>query len=64
MIHYGQVASRQDYKAELDEAAQHINAYLGEVPLNPSAHNWLIRNGYRDESYQAEIYGQEIHGDE
>ena len=45
---------------ELDEAAKHINAYLGEVPLNPSAHNWLIRNGYRDESYQAEIYGQEV----
>lgn len=45
---------------ELDEAAMYINLYLGEIPLNPAAHNWLIRNGYRDESYQEATYGQEV----
>ena len=45
---------------ELDEAAKHINAYLNEIPINPAPHNWLIRNGYRDESYQAGTYGQEV----
>lgn len=24
-------------------------------------HNWLIRNGYKDESYQESVYGQEIY---
>ena len=47
-------------KKEMDEAAEHINLYLQEIPTNPQAHNWLIRNGYKDESYQSDIYGQEI----
>ena len=46
---------------EIEEAAEHINDFLQEIPLNPSPHNWLIRNGFKDESYQADIYGQEIH---
>lgn len=45
---------------EMDEAAEYINFYLQEIPLNPQAHNWLIRNGYKDESYQESFYGQEI----
>ena len=48
-------------KIEMDEAAEHINDYLQEIPLFPKAHNWLIRNGYKDESYQSDIYGQEIY---
>lgn len=48
-------------KCEMQEAAELITCYLQEIPLNPKAHNWLIRNGYKDESYQADIYGQEIH---
>ena len=47
-------------KKEMDEAAEYINDYLQEIPLFPKAHNWLIRNGYKDESYQNDIYGQEI----
>lgn len=48
-------------KCEMDEAAEHIQDYLQEIPTYPKAHNWLIRNGYQDTSYQADIYGQEIH---
>ena len=47
-------------KRELDEAANHINNYLQEIPEHPKAHNWLIRNGYKDESYQECVFGQEI----
>lgn len=48
-------------RSEMKEAADLINCYLQEIPLNSKAHNWLIRNGYKDESYQADVYGQEIH---
>lgn len=48
------------WKREMDEAAEHINEYLQEIPTMPKAHNWLIRNGYKDTSYQASVYGQEI----
>ena len=51
-------------KAEMDEAAEHITWYLGEIPLQPEPHNWLIRNGYKDTSYQECIYGQEIYTEE
>lgn len=47
-------------KKEMDEAAEHINFFLQDMPLNPRAHNWLIRNGYKDLSYQESVYGQEI----
>lgn len=46
------------YKKEMDEAAEHINNYLEEIPTNPRVHNWLMRNGYKDESYQADVFGQ------
>jgi hypothetical protein len=48
------------YKREMDEAAEHINCYLQEISANPEPHNWLIRNGYKDESYQECLFGQEI----
>ena len=48
-------------KCEMDEAAEHIRDYLQEIPTYPKAHNWLIRNGYQDTSYQADVFGQEIH---
>lgn len=47
-------------KQEMNEAAEHINDYLQEIPCYPKAHNWLIRNGFKDESYQECFYGQEI----
>lgn len=47
-------------KREMDEAAEYINLYLGEIPLKPEPHNWLIRNGYKNESYQESFFGQEI----
>lgn len=50
-----------DYKREMDEAAEHINDYLQEIPTMARPHNWLIRNGYKDTSYQASVYGQEIY---
>lgn len=48
------------HKLELGEAATFINKYLEDSALDPKAHNWLIRNGYQDTSYQADIFGQEI----
>ena len=59
--HEGLRSQISQLKCEMQEAAELINCYLQEIPLNPKAHNWLIRNGYKDESYQADIYGQEIH---
>lgn len=55
------VAENARLKKEMDEAAEYINDYLQEIPLFYKAHNWLIRNGYKDESYQETIYGQEIY---
>ena len=49
-----------DHKCEMDEAAAFINEYLEDSALDPKAHNWLIRNGYQDTSYQADVFGQEI----
>ena len=48
-------------KKEMDEAAEYINDYLQEISAYYKAHNWLIRNGYKDESYQESVYGQEIY---
>ena len=59
--HEGLRSQISQLKCEMQEAAELINCYLQEIPLNPKAHNWLIRNGYKDESYQADVYGQEIH---
>ena len=47
-------------KQEMNEAAAFINLYLQEIPLHYEPHNWLIRNGYKDESYQSSTFGQEI----
>lgn len=49
------------WKREMDEAAEHVNVLLQEIPTNPRPHNWLIRNGYKDESYQECFFGQEIY---
>lgn len=54
------IAEHARIRKEMDEAAEHINNYLQEIPANPRAHNWLIRNGYKDLSYQESVYGQEI----
>jgi hypothetical protein len=54
------VAENARLKKEMDEAAEYINGYLQEIPTYPKAHNWLVRNGYQDESYQSTVYGQEI----
>ena len=48
------------HKREMDEVATFINKYLEDSALDPKAHNWLIRNGYQDISYQADTFGQEI----
>ncbi len=53
-------AENYNLKNEMDKAAEFINYYLQEIPLSREAHNWLIRNGYKDESYQSDIFGQEI----
>ena len=54
------LAKCPDPKAELDAAAKLITSMMDDLPLDPRAHNWLIRNGYKDESYQAGTYGQEL----
>lgn len=48
------------HKREMDGAAEHVLDCLQRTPLDPKAHNWLIRNGYKDISYQADVFGQEI----
>lgn len=48
------------HKLELNEAATFVNKYLEDAALDSKAHNWLIRNGYQDTSYQADIFGQDI----
>ena len=45
---------------EMDTAARLINWYLKGLPQEPYGHNWLIRNGYKDESPTADTYGQEL----
>lgn len=55
------VAENDRMKKEMDEAAGYINEFLDEMPFRYDAHNWLIRNGYKDESYQAGTFGQEIY---
>lgn len=55
------VAENTRLKKEMDEAARFVNDFLQETSTNYKAHNWLIRNGYKDESYQESIYGQEIY---
>ena len=44
------------YQRELAEAADYINDYLQEIPLYRPAHDWLIRNGFEDTSYQNDIF--------
>ncbi len=44
------------YQRELAEAAGYINDYLQEIPLYRPAHDWLIRNGFQDTSYQNDIF--------
>ena len=44
------------YQRELAEAAGYINDYLQEIPLYRPAHDWLIRNGFEDTSYQNDIF--------
>jgi len=44
------------YQRELAEAAEHINDYLQEIPLYRPAHDWLIRNGFEDTSYQNDFF--------
>lgn len=55
------VAENARLKKEMDEAAGYINEFLDEMPLRYEPHNWLIRNGYKDESYQSGTFGQEIY---
>lgn len=55
------VAENARLKKEMDEAAEYINGYLQEIPTCYKPHNLLIRNGYKDESYQESVYGQEIY---
>ena len=40
-------------RKEKAAAAELINTMLDDLPLMPEAHDWLIRNGFKDESYQA-----------
>ena len=61
IVHQLSMRLREAYKREMDEAAEHINDYLQEIPTMARPHNWLIRNGYKDTSYQASVYGQEIY---
>lgn len=49
-------------RKEMDEAAEHINAYLNEIPINRVPHDWLIRNGYKDESYQSSLFDDKENG--
>ena len=44
------------YKRELAEAAEYINDYLQEIPLYRPGHDWLVRNGFEDTSYQNDIF--------
>ena len=53
-------AAAKHEKAEMDDAARFINEFLDANPLWKEAHNWLIRNGYEDKSYQGDFWGQEI----
>ena len=47
---------RERLRKEMDEAAEHINSYLNEIPINRVPHDWLIRNGYKDVSYQHNMF--------
>ena len=50
-------------KREMDEAAEFIDDYLREIPVYRPPHDWLIRNGYKDTSYQNDIFeDDEQHG--
>ena len=46
-------------KREMDEAAEFINDYLQEIPLFRPPHDWLVRNGYTDTSYQNGVFAEE-----
>ena len=47
-------------KREMDEAAKYIISYLDDTPLDEKPHNWLVRNGYEDTSYQGDCFGQRL----
>ena len=53
---------RERLRKEMDEAAEHINSYLNEIPINRVPHDWLIRNGYKDESYQSSSFDDKENG--
>ena len=53
-------AAAKLYAEEMDKASEFITDYLQEIPLCKEPHNWLIRNGYEDKSYQGVSFGQEI----
>ncbi len=46
-------------KREMDEAAEFINDYLQEIPVYRPPHDWLVRNGYEDTSYQNGVFEME-----
>ena len=49
-------------KREMDEAAEFIDDYLNEIPVYHPPHDWLIRNGYKDTSYQNDIFEDQNDG--
>ena len=49
-------------KREMDEAAEFINDYLQEIPVSRKPHDWLVRNGYTDTSYQNAVFAEEKGG--
>jgi hypothetical protein len=49
-------------KREMDEAAEFIDDYLREIPVYRPPHDWLIRNGYKDTSYQNDIFEDQNDG--
>ena len=49
-------------KREMDEAAEFINDYLQEIPVCRPPHDWLVRNGYTDTSYQNAVFAEEKGG--
>lgn len=49
-------------KREMNEAAEFINDYLQEIPVCRKPHDWLVRNGYTDTSYQNAVFAEEKGG--
>jgi len=49
-------------KREMDEAAEFIDDYLRAIMVYRPPHDWLIRNGYKDTSYQNDIFEDQNDG--